>query len=123
MWRQDAPPVAAGDASRKPVTAAMRSPSRERQLLEWPRDALVEDRPIIPTSLVAEGGRQPTLPDAGRADERQIVVGVDPASLDKLLEQGAIEAAGGPVVDILGAGLLAQLGDPQPCCEPLVLPL
>src|SRR5271165_252917 len=96
--------------------------ARERQLLEQPRDALVENRPIVAAGLVAEGRRQPTLPDAGRADKRQIVVSVDPASLDELLEQGAIEAAGGPIVDILDAGLLAQPGDPQPCCEPLVLP-
>jgi len=33
-----------------------------------------------------------------------------------------IEAARGAIVDVLGAGLLAQFGDPQPCCEPLVLP-
>ena len=33
-----------------------------------------------------------------------------------------IETARRAIVDVLGAGLLAQFGDPQPRCKPLVLP-
>ena len=96
--------------------------ARERQILEEPRPAMIEDGAIVATGLVADGAGQPALPDAGRADEREIVVGVDPFALDKLLEQGAIETSGGAIVDVLDAGLLAQLGDAQPCRQPLVLP-
>jgi hypothetical protein len=71
---------------------------------------------------VAEGGGEPTLAVSGRADQGQIVVGVDPSALDKLLEQRPVEAARGAIVDVFDAGLLAQLGDPQPRGEPLVLP-
>jgi hypothetical protein len=52
---------------------------------------VIEHRAIIATGLVAERRRQPTFPDAGRPDEGEIVVGVDPFALDELLEEGAIE--------------------------------
>jgi hypothetical protein len=37
-------------------------------------------------------------------------VGLDPMPLDELLEQGPIEAARASIIDIFGAGLLAQFG-------------
>lgn len=55
------------------------------------------------------------------ADERQIVVGVDPFALCQLLEQGAVKTAGIAIVDVFDAGLLAQFGDAQPRREALVL--
>ena len=67
--------------------------ARQREFLEQPGHALIEDRPIVAAGLVAERRGQPTLADAGRADQRQIVVGVDPVALDQLLEQRAIETA------------------------------
>src|ERR1700684_2974197 len=85
--------------------------ARQREILEQPRRALVENGSIVPASLMAERGGQPTFPDAGRPDQRQIVVSVDPLALDQLLEQGAVKSAGTAIVDILDAGLLTQLGD------------
>ena len=47
---------------------------------------------------------------------------VDPAALDKLSEQRAVETARGAVVDVLDARLLAQLGVAQASGEPFVVP-
>lgn len=47
---------------------------------------------------------------------------VDPAALDKLSEQRAVETARGAVVDVLDARLLAQLGVTQASGEPFVVP-
>ena len=70
---------------------------------------------------MAERRGQPALADAGWADERQIVVGIDPFALCQLLEQGAVKTAGIAIVDVFDAGLLAQFGDAQPRREALVL--
>ena len=45
---------------------------------------------------------------------------VDPLAIGELVEQGAVEAAWGPVIDVLDAGLLAQSGIAQPGGKPLV---
>jgi hypothetical protein len=47
-------------------------------------------------------------------------VRVDPLAVGELLEQSAVEAARGPVIDVLDAGLLAQSGIAQPGGQPLV---
>src|ERR1700737_3251357 len=49
----------------------------------------------------------------GWADQGQIVVSVDPFPVRELLEQGAVETAGGTVVNVLDARLLAQFGRAQ----------
>ena len=84
------------------------------------RDALIEDRAVVAAGLVAERRGEPTFADAGRTDQGQIVVVVDPVALDQLLEQGAVEAARTAVIDILDAGLLAQFGVAQSRRQPLV---
>ena len=45
---------------------------------------------------------------------------VDPLAIGELLEEGAVEPAWGPVIDVLDAGLLAQSGIAQPSGKPLV---
>ena len=55
--------------------------TREGESLEEPGHALIEDRVVVATRLVAEGRGQPVLADAGWADERQIVVSDDPFAL------------------------------------------
>ncbi len=79
----------------------------ERQFLEQPGDALIENRAAIPAGLVAGGAGEPALADAGRAYQGQIIVGVDPSALDQLLKQRPVEAARGAVTDVFDAGLLA----------------
>ena len=44
----------------------------------------------------------------------------DPLAGGELLEQSAVEAAWGPVIDVLDAGRLAQSGVAQPGGKPLV---
>src|SRR5664280_3569716 len=95
--------------------------TREGEGLEEPRHARIEDRVVVATRLVAEGRGQPALADAGWADERQIVVSVDPFVLGQPLEQGAVKTAGIAIVDVFDAGLLTQFGDAQPRHEALVL--
>src|SRR6266851_466053 len=95
--------------------------TRQSEGLEEPRHALIEDRAVVATRLVAERRGQPALADAGWADERQIIVSVDPFALGQLLEQGAVKTAGTAIVNVFDAGLLAQFGDAQPRHEALVL--
>ena len=83
---------------------------------------MVEHRPIVAAGLVAERRSQPALADAGRADERQIVVGFDPVALGELLEQRAVKTARTAVIDVFDAGLLAQLGVAQARHKPFVAP-
>jgi len=45
---------------------------------------------------------------------------VDPLTIGELVKQRAVEAAWGPVIDVLDAGLLAQSGVAQPGGKPLV---
>ena len=47
-------------------------------------------------------------------------MGIDPAALGELLEQRAVEAARGSVIDVLNSGLLAQSGVAQSRGQPLV---
>jgi hypothetical protein len=63
---------------------------------------------------------QPTFADSGWAADQKIGVFFDPLALRKLLEQRAVKAARGAIVDILDASLLTQLGGAQAHDEPLV---
>ena len=83
--------------------------------------AVIEHRAVIAAGLVAERRSQPTFPDAGRPDEGQIVVRLDPLALDELLEKGAVETARAAVIDVFDAGLLPQFGVAQSRRKPLVL--
>ena len=94
----------------------------ERQVLAQLRPAMIEDGAIVAAGFLADGAGQPALADAGRADQGQIVVGVDPFALGELLEQGAIETAGGAIVDVFDARLLTQFGGAQPRREAFVPP-
>jgi hypothetical protein len=69
---------------------------------------------------VTEGTSQPRFAHAGRPAQNQIVVRVDPLAIGELVEERAVEAAWGSVIDVLDAGLLAQSGIAQPGGKPLV---
>jgi hypothetical protein len=81
--------------------------ARQCQVLEQAGRALVENRSVVPASLMAEGAGKLAFPDAGRPGQREIVVSVDPIARNKLLEQSAIEPAGVAIIDVLDAGLAA----------------
>jgi hypothetical protein len=68
---------------------------------------------------VTQSTSKPRFAHAGRPAQNQIFVRVDPLAIGELWEQSA-EAAWGPVIDVLDAGLLAQSGIAQPGGKPLV---
>jgi len=94
--------------------------ARQSEVGEQPRDALIEHGAIVAAGLVAERRGEPALADAGGAADQQIDMVVDPLAFDQHRQQGAVEAARGAIVDVLDAGLLAQLGVLQPLREPFV---
>ena len=57
---------------------------------------------------MAERAGEPALADAGGAADHQIVVRVDQGAVRELVEQRAIEAARGAIVDVLDRGVMAQ---------------
>lgn len=95
--------------------------ARESEVIQQPRNTLIEHRAIVTAGLVAERRGEPALADAGWAADQQVGMVVDPAALDKLGEQRAVESARSTVVNILDAGLLAQLRVAQAGGEPLVM--
>ena len=80
---QEVAPLFGGHGSKSPIvedqkfdaSQALEEPSVmtvaafQRERIEESRQALIEDRAVIPTGLVAEGAGNPTLADAGRADD------------------------------------------------------
>ena len=56
-----------------------------RERIEDSRQSLIENRVVIPIGLVASRARNPTLADAGRADDEQVLVPFDPFASDELL--------------------------------------
>jgi hypothetical protein len=92
----------------------------ERELGEELRDPLIENRAVVTAGLVTERTGKPTLADPSGSAQDQIVVRVDPLAMGELLEQSAVEASRGSVIDILDAGLLAQSGIAQPGSKALV---
>ena len=95
--------LGAGEGSHDAGMAAVAAGQRE--IGEQLGDALVKDRAVVAAGLVAESTGKPTFADAGRAAQDQIVVRVDPFAAGELVEQAAIEAARGAVIDILDDGL------------------
>src|SRR5450755_4475946 len=95
--------------------------ARQGEIFEELWDSMIEHGAIVAAGLVTERGSEPGLADAGRANEDQVVMSLDPLPLDELLEQGPIETARASIIDIFGARLLAQLGVAQSRREPLIL--
>ena len=80
------------------------------KITEQPRHALIEHGAIVATGLVAERRGEPALADAGGSADQQIGMVVDPLAFDQHRQEASVEAARGAIVDVLDAGLLAQLG-------------
>jgi hypothetical protein len=74
--------------------------AREREVGEQLGNALVEDGSIVATGFVSESRCEPTFADSGWPAQDQILMGIDPAARGEFLEQCAIEAARGAVVDL-----------------------
>ena len=83
---------------------------------------MIEDGAIVAAGLLTDGAGEPTFAHARRADQGEIVVGLDPFALRELLKQGAVQTSGGAIVDILDARLLTQPGGAQPRGQAFVPP-
>src|SRR6516162_2124361 len=105
---------AAQDAGVAAVTAG------ERELGKDLRDPLIENRAIVTAGFVSQGTGKPTFADPGGPAQDQIVVCFNPFAISELLEQRAIEAARGSVIDVLDRRLLTQSGIAQSGGQPLV---
>jgi hypothetical protein len=95
---------AAQDAGVAAVTAG------ECELGKELRDPVIEDRAIVTAGFVSQGTGKPTFADPGGPAQDQIVVCFNPPAIGELLEQRAIEAARGSVIDVLDSRLLTQSG-------------
>src|ERR1700751_4664852 len=93
----------------------------QRQIGEEAWDALVEDRPVVAARLVAESTSKPRFAHTSWPFNDQILRDVDPVALGEFVEQGAIEAARRPVIDVLYRRLVTQAGEGQPGLESTVL--
>src|SRR3954470_20837874 len=82
--------------------------AREREGVEQAWQALIEHGAIVAACLVAERAGDPALADAGRPDDEQVLVALDPLAGDELLEQSPVETACGPQIDVIDDGVLAQ---------------
>src|SRR6516165_4274064 len=68
---------------------------------------------VIAAGLVAQGRGEPAFADARWTSDDQIVVRVDPAAFGELLEESAIEATCGAVIDVFNGSLVTQTGIAQ----------
>jgi hypothetical protein len=66
---------------------------------------------------MAQSARQPGFACARLPRDEQILMAFDPFAARQFLKQGAVETAGGTVIDILGCGLLAEASKTQPGCQ------
>ena len=82
---------------------------------------MIEDGKVLPAGLVSERAGEPAFADAARACHQQIAPLADEVAGGELAEQGAIEAAGGAVIDVLDAGVVAQPCGPGARFEALLL--
>lgn len=93
------------------------------QRLEETRRPVIEDAPAVPACLVSEGAGDPTLAQAGLPADQQVLVAPDPAAIDEMGHDGAVEAARRAQVEVLDAGGLAQGGELQAGCQALGIPV
>ena len=98
--------------------------ARERERIEQPRQALIEDRAVIPARLVAERAGNPTLADAGRADDEQVLVPVDPLAGDELVGTAPCRARAAPCMSTSSTtAFCRRLANRNRRDQPLVLAL
>src|SRR5712691_13088175 len=93
----------------------------QRQGIKQPWHALIGHGAIVAAGLVAKRTSKPTLANAGRADDDQVLMPIDPVAGSELLEQRLVEPAWRLHVDVLDDRRLAQAGELEPGGEPLVL--
>lgn len=94
--------------------------ARQSKIGEQPRDALIEHGNDCRGRPCCRARRRASSCDAGWPADQKVGVVVNPLAFDQHRRQVAVEATRGAIVEVLDAGLLAQLGVLQPLREPLV---
>ena len=64
----------------------------QSEIGKQPRNALIENRPIVPACFVTQGAGQPAFANARMAADGEIVVRVVPVSSDELHEERPIKS-------------------------------
>ena len=91
--------------------------ARDGQRAQQPGDAQVQRAVTVAAGAVGQRAGYPALADAGRAADQDVEVLADPASVGEREDQLLVEAAAVPEVNVLDAGVVLQLGPPQPVGE------
>jgi hypothetical protein len=82
---------------------------------------MIEHRVIVSARGVRQGTSDPTFTDAGRTDNDQVLMPVDPVPGGEPGEQRLVEPAWRLHVDVLDDGVLAKTGELQATDKPLIL--
>ena len=101
----------AGDGLEQASMAAVAACQRQR--IEQPRHAMIEHRAIVSAGLVRQRASDPTFADAGRADDDQVLMLIDPVAGGELGEQRLVEPARRLHIDVLDDGVLSKTGELQ----------
>lgn len=96
-----------GDRDKQLVIAA--DAFGQGQIIEEPGDPQIEGGEAAATGLVCQRRAEITLAGASGAADQCVVVGSDPLTACKLLDQRFVEPAGMPIIDIFDAGILSKL--------------
>lgn len=86
---------------------------------EEARDAVIGDSTAVAAGFVAKGTGDPTLSEASRAGDQQVLVAVDPCAVDEVRHHCSVDAARGAQVEIFHAGRLSEGCELEPGGQPL----
>ena len=82
----------------------------------------VDDVEAVAAHLLPEGAGEIGLSGSRGADDQDIVVVADPVAAGKAQHEGLVQPTGGPIVDVLDAGALLELGVAHPDLQVPALP-
>ena len=67
--------------------------ARKRKFFAEPWPAMIQDRTIVPTSLLTNCAGEPAFTNAAWTNQRDIIMRIDPIALGKFLEERSIKTA------------------------------
>jgi hypothetical protein len=82
---------------------------------------MIEHRAIVSARRVRQRASDPTFTDAGRTNDDQVLMLIDPVSGSELGEQRLVEPARRLHINVLDDGVLSKTGELQSTDKPLVL--
>ena len=82
---------------------------------------MIENGAIVSARRVCQRASDPTFTDAGRSDDDQVLMPIDPVSGGQLGEQCLVEPARRLHINVLDDGVLSKSGELQSTGKPLVL--